>query len=363
MRKRAAHLLMWAILLVLSSGGVMAMSVEEEIRIGAQAAAQFEGQYGLVSDPAYLGRLQRVAQRLMPHVQRKELPWRFSVINVNEFNAAAFPGGFVYATRGLMDGLNDEELAFVIGHEMGHVDYRHSVKQLEGDNMRRLGLIAIAAGATGGRIDNTTATLVGLADGVISSQYSKADENESDKYGLTLMGQAGYDPVFALSALQKLAAQSSGGTPGFLNTLIGSHPLPKDRVASGIAQIPTVPFQAQAMPPVDSGPASTPSRPVPSSALIADASRSLEYTLSLLNHGYDSGLQNRAEAIALGQATAPAGTRLVRVSGPRSAGLSALESRLLAQPQLRGAKQRFGAAVIDRGGDTIEAVVLLKGKD
>lgn len=348
-------------LMICLVGPLHAMSVEEEIQIGSQAASQFESKYGVVTDPAYAGRLQRVAQQMLPNVQRKELPWRFTVINVQEFNAAAFPGGFVYATRGLMDALNDDELAFVVGHEMGHVDYRHSVKQLEGDNLRRLGLIAILAGATGGRMNDAAATLVQLADGVISSQFSKADETQSDQYGLNLMAQSGYDPVFALSALQKLAGASSGGTPGFLNTLIGSHPLPRDRVTAGIAQIPTVAYQAQPLPPVGS------SQPAPNppsggnSIVIGDASRSLEYTLSLLGHGYNATLQRSAEAVAQGRGSAPSGVRTVRVQGSRSAGLSALEDSLLGRPELSGRKQTFGAAVVDRGGDQIEAVVLLKG--
>jgi Zn-dependent protease with chaperone function len=360
MLQRFSKSALWAVVfLFLSSPHAWAMSVEDEVRIGAQAAAQFEAQYGLVQDPAYTGRLQRVAQRLMPHVQRKELPWRFSVVNVNEFNAAAFPGGFVYATRGLMDGLTDEELAFVVGHEMGHVDYRHSVKQLEGDQMRRLGIMAIVLGASGGRVSDTTATLVGLADGVISSQFSKSDESESDRYGLTLMGQAGYDPVFALSALQKLAAQSSGGTPGFLNTLIGSHPLPKDRVAAGIAQIPTVPFQAEPLPPVGSPSAPISNRPN-SSALIVDGSRALEYTLSLLGHAHNPSLQRAAEALALGRGN-PGAAQIVQVAGSRSAGLANLEDQLLARPELRSGKRSFGAAVVDHGGDRIEAVLLIQG--
>lgn len=341
------------------SAPLLAMSVENEIEIGSRAAAQFEAQYGVVTDPAYVGRLQRVAQRLMPYAQRKELPWRFTVINVPEFNAAAFPGGFIYATRGLMDGLDDEELAFVIGHEIGHVDYRHSVKQLEGDNLRRLGLIAIVAGATGGRVSDTTATLMGLADGVISSQFSKADETQSDSYGLNMMAQAGYDPVFALSALQKLAAQNSGGTPGFLNTLIGSHPLPKDRVAAGIAQIPTVAYQAQPLAPVEAAPRPA-SRPV-SALLVEDATAALEYTLSLVGHGHDAALQRTTEALALGQRSVPAGSQLLRVAGSRSSGLSSLENVLLSRQELRQGKRRFGAAVIDKGGDQLELVVLLQG--
>lgn len=360
MRTRVCCFFLWAVMLSAITPPAFAMSVQDEIQIGAQAAAQFESQYGLVNDPAYTQRLQRVVSQMMPYVQRQDLPWRFSVVSVQEFNAAAFPGGFVYATRGLMDNLSDEELAFVVGHEMGHVDYRHSVKQLENDNMRRVGLLAILAGATGGRVTDTTAALVGLADGVISSQFSKADESEADRYGLGLMAKAGYDPVFALSALQKLAAQSSGGTPGFLNTLVGSHPLPKDRVAAGISQIPTVPFQAQPMPPVGSANLQPVNQPT-SSALIGDAGRSLEYTLSLLGHAYSPDLQRAAESIALGQGKTPTGARLVRLSGSRAQGLSVLEDQLLSRAEIRGGKQSFGITAVDRGSDRMEIVAVLKG--
>ena len=335
------------------------MSVEDEIRIGTEAAAQFEAQYGVVTDPAYTGRLQRIASQMMPYVQRKELPWSFKVINTKEFNAAAFPGGFVYATRGLMDGLADEELAFVVAHEIGHVDHRHSVKQLEGNQLRRLGLIAIAAGASRGRITDTTATLVTLADGVISSQYSKADESESDRYGLALMAQAGYDPVYALSALQTLAAQSGGGTPRFLNTLLGSHPLPKERVAQGVALIPTVAYQARPLAPIKTNP------PAPIQAsklgLIPEAGHAVEYTLSLLGHGHSASLQKIAEAVALRQRSAPAQTQVVRVKGMRDQGLSRLEDQILSHSELQQGKRVFGAAVVERPGGQVEAVVLLQG--
>ena len=358
MRISVIRLLLFLTVLCGIATPTYAMSVEEEIQIGAQAASQFEAKYGIVNDPAYTGRLQRVVSQMLPHVQRKDLPWSFKVINVDEFNAAAFPGGFVYATKGLMDGLTDEELAFVVGHEMGHVDYRHSVKQLEGDQLRRLGLIAIAAGARGGRITDTTATLVTLADGVISSQYSKADESQSDRYGLTLMAQAGYDPAFALSALQKLAAQSGGGTSGFLNTLVGSHPLPKERVAQGVALIPTVPFQAQAIAPVSG----SPSAPRPASGgLVDDAGKALEYSLSLLGHGYSATLQRVAEGVALGQRSAPANARVVRVSGTRTAGLSRLEDQLLSSRELAQGKRTFGVAVVERTAGQLEAVVVLQG--
>lgn len=347
------HLIVALMTLLLSSAG-WSLSQEQEIQIGAQAAAKFEQQHGLVTDPAMVGRLNRISQRLLANARRRDLPWRFKVINVDAFNAAAFPGGFIYATKGLMQGLNDEELAFVIGHEIGHVDYRHSVKQLESAQMRRIGLIAIAAGAGGGNVDQATASLVGLADGVIGSQHSQADESQSDRYGMRMMALAGYDPAFALSGLQKLASQSSGGTPGFLNTLVGSHPLPKERVAQGEGLIMNIPFRAQALDPVN--------RPsAKADNIFRDATDALEYTLSLLGHGHRDSLQQAAEQLAEGLDYRPRGTRLVRVSSPRSEGLSGLENRLLARPEFDLHGMAFGAAVVKRGGGQVEAVVLLQG--
>ncbi len=360
MRKKVLAYLACCVLLFTTASPSWAMSQEKEIQIGAQAAARFEAQTGLVNDPYYQGRLERVAQRLLPYVKRQDLPWRFRVVNVESFNAAAFPGGFVYATKGLMDGLTDDELAFVVGHEMGHADLSHSVKQLEGEQFRRIGLIAIVAGASGGRVNENVATAVQLVDGVISSQYSQGDESESDRYGLTLMGAAGYDPAFALSALNKLAASSGGGTPGFLNTLLGSHPLPKDRVRQGVELIPTIPYTAQPMQPVNSAP--QPTYPNSNSLqLVSDASNALEYSLSLLGLGHRASLQRLSEQVALGQRGVPSGTSLIRLSGTRSTGFSNLEDTIFKQSGIDRRGQAFGAAVVDKGGDRIEAVVLLQG--
>ena len=104
-------------------------------------------------------------------------------------------------------------------------------------------MIAIAAGATRGKFNRGTQTLVQLTDGVIGNKRSRGDESQSDRYGMRMMALAGYDPAFALSGLQKLAAQRSGGTPGFLNTLVGSHPLPQKRIEEGLDLVMTIPFR------------------------------------------------------------------------------------------------------------------------
>ena len=326
------------------------LSTEEEIRLGQQAAAKFEQQHGLVNDPVLVGRLRRISQRLLKNAERKDLPWAFKIINVDAFNAAAFPGGYIYATKGLMQGLNDEELAFVIGHEVGHVDKRHSVKQIESAQLRRIGLIAILAGTGAG---NDAQRLAGLADGVIGSQRSQGDESESDRYGLQLMGLAGYDPAYALSALQKLASQSGGGTPGFLNTLLGSHPLPKERVQQGERLLMSVPFRPEAAKPVVSS-------KVDEDFVYNDATNTVEYTLSLIGHGRRASLMQAAKDHALGRRAAPRGVRTLLFESPDSEGFAGVERRLFESPLLKQ-RSAFGVCVVDTGAGQVRTVVFLQG--
>ena len=219
--------------------------------------------------------------------------------------------------------------------------------------MRRIGLIAVAVGAGGGNLNDSTATLIQLTDAVIGSQHSQGDEAESDRYGMKMMAGVGYDPAFALSAFQKLASQAGGGTPDFLNTILGSHPLPKERIAQGAELITSIPFKPEVVPPVNQGGGDQ--------RLFADASAALEYSLSLQGQRHRDSLQRAAEDVALGRRGSPAGVRLVRVSSDRAAGLSGLENALLARPEFDRTGQAFGAAVVDAGANRIEAVVLLQG--
>jgi predicted Zn-dependent protease len=348
---RVLVLLLW----LASSMPLWALSTEEEIKLGSQASSQFEEKYGLVNDQAMVDRLNRLGGQLLRNVERKDLPWRLRVIDIDAFNAAAFPGGFLYATKGLMGGLTDEELAFVVGHEIGHVDRRHSVKQLKNAQLRRLGLSAIIAATGRKRVNKTTATLFQLTDTVIGSQRSQKDESQADRYGMRCMAQAGYDPAFALSALQKLGSQKSGGTPGFLNTLVGSHPLPRERINQGVDLITSIRFRPQVKAPVTAVPGGE-------EMLYRDATEALEYTLSLLGQGHRDTLQRMAEQLATGERTGlPRGVRLVRTSTEKRLGFAALEHQLLARPEFDRLGQAFGAAVVDIGEGRVEAVVLLQG--
>ena len=336
------------------TGVSMALTVEEEIKLGSEAAAKFEEEHGLVSDQAMVDRLQRIGARLLVHAQRKDLPWRLRVVDVDAVNAAAFPGGFLYATKGLMEKFTDEELAFVIGHEIGHVDFRHSVRRIEKSQKRRLGLIAIAAGVTRGRIGNRASRIIQLTDSVIGSRHSQGAESESDHYGMTTMALAGYDPIFALRGLDKLAAQRTGGTPGFLNTLVGSHPLPKDRISKGAELVLDIPFRPHP------GLENTSSAESP---IFHDATESLEFTFSQLGYKHDESLQNTLEKVATGRLKLPFGQYLVFLAVRREEGFSGLERALLAQSALQPLGQAFGALVREAPNGDIQGYVLLEGRN
>jgi Zn-dependent protease with chaperone function len=205
--------------------GTNFFSIEQDIQLGRQAAAQVEQQMPMVNDGLVQEWIEGLGQRLASYTTMPNLPWRFRVTNSSEINAFALPGGFVYVNRGLIDITNDEsELAGVLGHEMAHVTLRHGTNQLSKSMLYQtplaiLGSLGGAAGALG-QLGN-----VGLS--VAFLKFSRDAEKQADVVGTQTMVKAGYDPRGMVSIFQKLERQGAGkGTPGFLS----SHPSPENRI-------------------------------------------------------------------------------------------------------------------------------------
>ncbi len=209
----------------------LAMSTQQEVDIGRQGGAKMEKKYGVAKQRRYAYRIAQIGKRLEAAQPRKDIKYHFKVLNSKEFNAMAFPGGYIYATKGLMDKLNDGELAFVLGHETGHVVHKHSISQAEKQILTTLGIFAITAAVNKGKINQGSANTALVLSAVMSNQYSQADERTADSEGVKLMAKAGYNPKYAVSAMQKLK-KASGGNLGVLNTFLGSHPLPNERIAA-----------------------------------------------------------------------------------------------------------------------------------
>ncbi len=195
------------------------ITTKQEIAIGQSAVKQVESQYKLVDDPVLQERVTRIGRRIAAVSDRPNLPYTFKVLDVDEVNAMALPGGFVYIDKGLTDCmLTDDELAGIIGHEIGHVVKRHSMAQLE----KTLGMAVLMGGLFGGR--EMGAEMIAL--NAITAGYSRSDEREADKLGFEQSVKAGYNPYGSLIGLMKLAELN----PDVKGDLFSDHPEIAERI-------------------------------------------------------------------------------------------------------------------------------------
>ena len=121
------------------------MSTNDEVELGKQASAQLEKQYKVWNNPQQQARLDSIGQRLAATSTRQDIKFSFKMLDTDMVNAMALPGGNVYATRALMQKFpDDDQLAFVLGHEIAHVEQRHSVAKMEETILRRLVTLPLA---------------------------------------------------------------------------------------------------------------------------------------------------------------------------------------------------------------------------
>ncbi len=175
-------------------------SVAEEVQVGREVMAAVR-RFGLTDDPT----LTAIGNDLKQVVERKDLPWRFWVIeDLSSYNAFAAPGGFVFITRTYYEKLNDDEAAFVIGHEMAHVDLHHHERQSKRQHEAQLGnlLLNILTKRRG-----AWRTAVDVGSTAYMTHYSRALEKDADLAGYRYAKAAGYDARTAVTALSKLGEQ------------------------------------------------------------------------------------------------------------------------------------------------------------
>lgn len=203
---------------------------EEEREIGREAAAVLVGASGLMQDKPSLEYLNQVGRWVVEQSKRDELKWRFGILDSDDINAFAAPGGYIFVTRGLLMMLQDEsELAGVIAHEVTHVEAKHYLKAVKRDAKIDLAS-ALAGAATDDRGDRRNLDMLagGFKD-VYAKGLDKEDEFEADRNGVVLAARAGYDPFGLVSVLQSLAVRSADDSQ--LALLFKTHPSPGDRLA------------------------------------------------------------------------------------------------------------------------------------
>jgi predicted Zn-dependent protease len=211
----------------------MSMSVEKEVALGRQLAAEVDRQAKFIDDPLITEYVNRVAQNLVLHSDAK-VPFTVKVIDSDEVNAFALPGGFFYVNKGLILAAgNEAELAGVMAHEISHVIARHGVENQTKANLMQYGTLAgiILLGGIPGMVLQNTAGL-GMMVGFM--KFSRNAEAEADKLGTQYLYAAGYDPTALATMFEKLEAKNKK-KPGTIAKIFADHPAPADRRAASLA--------------------------------------------------------------------------------------------------------------------------------
>jgi predicted Zn-dependent protease len=215
---------------VTGSPDFVLMSEEEEISLGREYSAEVVKQMPVYEDPALARLVQSVGEEVAANSHRPELIYRFTILDSPQVNAFALPGGYIYITRGLLAYLNSEaELAAVLGHEIGHVTARHSVRRHSTATMT--GLVgAVVAASTGIQGVDTLTNLLGTA---IVRGYGREHELEADRLGAEYIAKSGYDPRGMLEvvgvlknqeAYDRLVAAREDREPRAYHGLFATHP-------------------------------------------------------------------------------------------------------------------------------------------
>lgn len=213
--------------------GKLASGTEKEVRAGRMLAAEVDKEAKFIDDPIITEYVNRVGQNIVLHSDAK-IPFTIKVIDSDEVNAFALPGGFFYVNKGLILAADNEaELAGVMAHEIAHVCARHAMENERKMQVLDYGLLAgMILG--GGIIGNVLYNGGGLIEGMAFLKFSRGAEEEADKLGVQYMWAAGYDPNAMATMFEKLEAKNKK-KPGTISKLFASHPAPPERRASAIA--------------------------------------------------------------------------------------------------------------------------------
>jgi predicted Zn-dependent protease len=217
--------------------GVNFYSIEKEIALGKGLAQQVEKQAKLINDPVIAEYVNRVGQNLVRNSDAK-VPFTIKVIDSEEVNAFALPGGFFFVNSGLiLKADNEAELAGVMAHEIAHVAARHGTRQATRGEIAQIGMIPLIfmGGWTGYGIYQAASVLVPIG----FLQFSRSMESEADMLGLQYMYKAGYDPTSFVDFFEKIETLEKR-KPGTMAKVFSTHPMTDDRIAAAQKNIQTL---------------------------------------------------------------------------------------------------------------------------
>jgi beta-barrel assembly-enhancing protease len=215
-----------ALLLVVSACSV---SQDEEVALGHENAAQINAQLPIVTDPAIAGYIQDLGQSIATRTSRSDLDWHFYVVNTKQVNAFALPGGYIYVNRGLIESTDRlDQLTGTLGHEIGHVIQRHSVRQMENAQKANVG-VAVLCTLTSICESGLANVAVQVGGTAFFARHSRLDELQADSEAVVNVTRAGYDPEGIPELFEGLLKEREY-QPTIVEGWFQSHPLEEARI-------------------------------------------------------------------------------------------------------------------------------------
>ena len=213
---------------------LMMLSEEEEISLDRQQSPhQFSSDYGAVRDQALGSYLDGVGKALAARSHRPQLPYSFRAVNAAYINAYAFPGGSIAATRGILVELDNEaELSGLLGHEIGHVNARHSAQQVSKSLLANIFIsgAAVASSVAGlGAASDLVKGVGNLGAGALLARYSRDNEREADALGMEYQTRAGYSPE-GMVGLMRMLQKNGHSRASAIEMMFATHPMSDERL-------------------------------------------------------------------------------------------------------------------------------------
>jgi len=216
-----------------------AISTQQEVQMGTEYAQQINAQLPIMQDPEVVRYINVLGDSIARLADDRNLDWQFYVVNAPEVNAFAVPGGYVYVNRGLIDRAQKmDQLAGVLGHEIGHVTRRHSVQQMEKAQGANVG-VTLACVLTNVCNSQAAATAINLGGNVVFAKFSRDDEAEADEEGVKNVVRAGIDPR-GIPEMFRILLDERASSPSTVSSWFATHPLEEDRIKATEAQIANI---------------------------------------------------------------------------------------------------------------------------
>ena len=208
------------------------VSTQQEVEMGQQYAVQINQQLPIVQDPELNRYINVLGDSIARLTSRQDLPeWRFYIVDSKEVNAFAVPGGFIYVNRGLIERTQRmDQLAGVLGHEIGHVVRRHSIKQMQQQQGANIG-VTLACVLTSVCNNQAGQAAIQVGGTALFAKFSRGDENEADEEGIKNVIRAGISPN-GIPEMFQILINERNSNPSGVASWFATHPLEEDRIAA-----------------------------------------------------------------------------------------------------------------------------------